>query len=177
MEKENFEKKPFEVRIPKTTINPGQHRALIISVPINNPKTDSGLLIPTNMLLKDNNKNNVVIEARRYFVVKASKDFCVDTKQPEIELNMGDEVYPLIWDGVTPINLPVITDWDNQGIQMNVIHDSEIFGWKRRDDTKFTEVKKVFCACIIPEFEIKPKFDNPNENIFICRRCGNPRMH
>ena len=167
---QDIEKKQFEVLIPRTTINPGPHRALIISVALpDGIETSSGLIIPTNNLVKDQNKNNVRIESRRYFVVKAAKDFCVDSKQPDIELEEGDEVYPLIWDGVTPINLPAITDWDNQGIQMNVIHDSEIFGWKKRDPKRFSEVK--FCACVIPDYE----YNGPS-NRWICKKCGGERM-
>ena len=169
MEKlKDLEKKGLEVLIPKTEINPGQHRALIVSVAIGDVKTDSGLIIPDMSMIKDKNQNNVKVEARRYFVVKASHDFTVDTKQPDLRLEEGDEVYPLIWDGVTPINLPIITDWDNHGVQMNNIHDSEIFGWKKRDPKKFSQV--TFCSCPVPDYRFRVEF-----NKWICDKCGNER--
>lgn len=170
----DLEKKQIEVLIPKTTLNPGQHRALIISTPVGDIITDKGFIIPDFNLTKDHNQNPVKIESRRYYVVKAAKDFNVDTAQPEIKLEMGDEVFPLIWDGVTPINLPVITDWDNHGIQMNVIHDSEIFGWKKRDPAKFSEV--TFCSCTIPDFKkVERKTEFGTDDVWICQKCNNER--
>ena len=178
MEKsKDLEKKPLEILIPKTSLNPGQHRALIISMGVGEEiRTDSGLIVPDLTMVKDKNQNNVRIEARRYYVVKASKDFMVDTAQPKVKMEMGDELYPLIWDGVTPINLPIITDWDNKGIQMNVIHDSEVFGWKKKDPTKFSEV--TFCSCPIPDYIKVPIIGNDSFGVkekWICQKCGNER--
>jgi hypothetical protein len=128
-----LQKPIMDIILPITGMNPGSHRALIVQHIVEDLRDKSGLIIPSHVHVKDKNQNNVKIETIRYFVVKAAQDFTLDNKQPDLHLEFGDEIWPLIWDGTTPINLPSVRDWDNKGIHMQVIHDSEIFAWKKND--------------------------------------------
>jgi co-chaperonin GroES (HSP10) len=128
---QEFEKKtinaiPMEkgkLTLQLTDIKPANHRLFVVPYVEPEKIAKSGLVLPSHLTVKDKHKNDISIERLRYFVSAVSEDLSMD-------INIGDEVYPLIFDGVTLIQLPSIIDFNNDNFQFLVMHETEIMGYK-----------------------------------------------
>ena len=128
------------LRIPFTEMEPGSHRCFVVSTVASEIKLAGGLVVPGMNQIKDHNKNPLTIVKKRYFIVKVAGDFTVDHGKPEVKLEMGDEVWPLGFDGVTPIILPEVEDWQNGAFRYGLLHDSEIMAYRK---TPKEELRKI----------------------------------
>jgi co-chaperonin GroES (HSP10) len=112
------------ISIPLTELKPGSHRCLVVPFVMEEQKTKTGLLIPHSITIKDRHKNDLPVARYRYFVVGVADDFA-------LPVEIGDEVYPLIYDGTSTIQLPVINDYNNNMQEFSLLHDSEVMAYRK----------------------------------------------
>ena len=121
-----------KLRLPMTNIKPANHRLFVVPYVEPEKVTSSGLVLPSHLTVKDRHKNDIAIHRLRYFVAAVANDVTMD-------INIGDEIYPLVFDGTTLIELPRIIDYTNENFEYMVIHDTEIMGWKSNTLKKVEE--------------------------------------
>ena len=122
------------IKIPLTRIIPSNHRLFIVTYVVPEKKLDSGLFLPETFTVKDRHSNNIAVQRLRYFVAAVSPDCLMPIK-------IGDEIYPLIYDGTTLIELPRIYDFMRNNQEFLVIHDTEIMGFKPSQTEEEDETK------------------------------------
>lgn len=120
------------LKLQLTDIKPANHRLFVIPYVEPEKKSESGIILPSHMKVKDRHKNDIHIDRLRYFVAAVADDVSMDIK-------IGDEVYPLIYDGTTLIELPSIMDYNNDNFEYLIIHDTEIMGYKANQIKKGKE--------------------------------------
>lgn len=114
--------KTMKVDIPVCYVKPYNGRIFVKSVPADEFKTESGIILPYKMRDgKDGSMKNV----RRYFVVA----FDQDEIPPVIakDLYVGKEVNPFIINEAEEWRLPTVIDW-HTGLSFEVIHYTELAG-------------------------------------------------